>query len=319
MNFCTYFDKNYLSRGIALYQSLLRIKNFNFKLYIVAFDEFTYFFLKTRKFPFIEVVSYKDFEDDSLKKIKNSRSRLEYLWTCTPSIILFFLNKYKLKNCTYLDADLYFYSDPKKILKEYSKKSILITSHNYFEKYDQTKTSGKYCVQFLLFNNEINSKKIIINWRNQCIKWCYNRPVNNKFGDQKYLDNWTTKYKNVRVIEHLGFGVAPWNMQRFSFSKNYNKMQIKEKNYVYDLIFFHFHDITFLLNNKLIFLSSYQLSNQIKNIIYHPYLNEIIKIEKKYKIDFNNVEFNIKKIFNSIKFSIKLILNFKNIKFNLLN
>ena len=48
MNYCTYFDKNYLSRGLALYNSLLRNHKLKFHLYIVAFDKFTYNFLKKK-------------------------------------------------------------------------------------------------------------------------------------------------------------------------------------------------------------------------------------------------------------------------------
>ena len=50
MNYCTYFDKNYLSRGLALYASLLKNHKSKFHLHIIAFDKFTFDFLKKKKF-----------------------------------------------------------------------------------------------------------------------------------------------------------------------------------------------------------------------------------------------------------------------------
>lgn len=42
--FCTLFDSNYLDRGIALYNSILRVMD-SFKLYLFAFDEKSEMFL----------------------------------------------------------------------------------------------------------------------------------------------------------------------------------------------------------------------------------------------------------------------------------
>jgi len=109
MNYCTYFDKNYLSRGLALYASLLKNNKNKFHLYILAFDRFTYDFLKKKNFKFITCVYFQDFENKELKKVKKKRTIVEYFWTCTPFVIFFFIKKYKLNSCTYLDADIYFF------------------------------------------------------------------------------------------------------------------------------------------------------------------------------------------------------------------
>ena len=41
----------------------------------------------------------------------------------------------------------------------------MITKHNYSAKYDQSKTNGIYCVQFLFFKNDIIGNKILMDWR----------------------------------------------------------------------------------------------------------------------------------------------------------
>jgi hypothetical protein len=57
-------------------------------------------------------------------------------------------------------------------------------------------------------------------WRDRCIEWCYARSEEGKFGDQKYLDDWTTRFDSVHVLEHLGGGIAPWNVQQYSFYRD---------------------------------------------------------------------------------------------------
>ena len=47
--FCTLFDSNYLDKGIALYNSMLRVMD-SFKLYIFAFDEKSEEILRRKQF-----------------------------------------------------------------------------------------------------------------------------------------------------------------------------------------------------------------------------------------------------------------------------
>ena len=155
-------------------------------------------------------------------------------------------------------------------------------------------------------------------WKKKCIKWCYNRIEGNKFGDQKYLDSWPRKFSGVQVATHLGAGVAPWNVKRFKIKKNKNFF-ILENGKSHQVIFYHFHDLRFFLNKNLAFLSSYDLSQEVIDKIYNPYIKNIISIEKKYKLNFNanlgktNSNF-LHKLFLYIKLSIKLLINYKNFK-----
>ena len=70
-------------------------------------------------------------------------------------------------------------------------------------------------MQFLYFKNNLIGNKILRDWRNKCLNWCYNRVEKNKFGDQKYLDIWPKKFNQVFVSDHLGAGLAPWNLTDF--------------------------------------------------------------------------------------------------------
>jgi len=192
-NFCTLFDTNYLSRGIALYRSLKNVCD-DFHIYIFAFDNTCFNILTKMNLEKATIISLKDFEDKELLNVKSSRTKAEYCWTSTSSTILYVLQKYKVDSCTYLDADLYFYSSPEPIFNELTDNSILITEHRYSPKYDKSKKSGKYCVQFITFKNDEYGLKSLEWWRERCIEWCYNRFEDGKFGDQLYLDDWTTRF-----------------------------------------------------------------------------------------------------------------------------
>ena len=68
MNYCTYFDKNYLSRGLAHYASLIKNHKSKFHLYIIAFDKFTYDFLKKKILNLLHVFIIRTLKVNSLKK-----------------------------------------------------------------------------------------------------------------------------------------------------------------------------------------------------------------------------------------------------------
>ena len=278
-NYCTLFDSNYLTRGLAMYETLKEHSG-DFHLYIFAFDTASYTLLKKLDLEFVTVVSLQEFEDEELLSIKDSRSAGEYCWTCTPSTIKYCIETYGLDSCTYLDADLYFFDNPEVLIEEMGDKSVLITEHRYTPEYDQSTTSGIYCVQFMTFKNDENGMKVLNWWRDACNNWCYARFEDGKFGDQKYLDDWTTRFEAIHVLENLGGGVAPWNIQQYDVSSD-----------DFNLIFYHFHNFKFL-NNDRVELGKYRLRDRDIRLLYKPYILHLQEIAKKLKeIDPNN-DFN---------------------------
>jgi hypothetical protein len=193
--------------------------------------------------PYVIVVTLTEFENNELLDVKKTRTRQEYCWTCTASLIYFLIKKYNLDECTYLDADLLFFDDPKIILDEMKEDSVLLTKHLMADGSKKTEQVGRYCVQFMPFKNDVRGMTALSWWKDKTIEWCYARIENGKFGDQKYLDDWTERFSGVHVMEHIGGGVASWNMFRYRIENKNDKFYIGEKNKtrVYPLIFFHFH------------------------------------------------------------------------------
>jgi hypothetical protein len=280
-SFCTLFDSNYLSRGLAMYESLKKhLKDFH--LYIFPFDDKCFEVLKKINLDNITLISLKEFENEELLKIKSTRTKTEYCWTCTPSIIDYCISNFDLSICTYLDADLYFFSSPEILLNEMGNNSIIISPHRYTDKYDQTKASGKYCVQFVSFRNDKNGLTALEWWRQSCIDWCYARVEDNKFGDQKYLDDWTSKFEGVHELKHLGGGVAPWNVQQYNtfYKKNILFGKVRSTDEIFIIVFYHFHGLKYF-QNDIISLGSYELRKNINKNIYDKYIDHLENIRIK--------------------------------------
>ena len=173
INYCTLFDHNYLSRALVLYESLKANCNYDFTLYFLATDDLAYEWLKNNNYEHIIVNSLNDLKTEYpvLERLQKERSRAEFSWTLSSFSIQFFLRKYSLDSITYLDADLCFYDDPKVLFEELTNESVIITPHNYTPCYDQSATSGRYCVQFMYFKNNIrfvNQISCRIEAVNQC-------------------------------------------------------------------------------------------------------------------------------------------------------
>lgn len=245
-----------------------------------AFDQKSDRILRALRRPHLTVVSMAEFEDQELLRVKNIRSRVEYCWTCTPSIILHVLERFGADRCTYLDADLWFYADPSVLLDEMGNNSVLITEHRYTARYDKSRKSGKYCVQFISFRNDDNGLTALRWWRDRCNEWCYARIEDGKFGDQKYLDDWTTRFDGVHVLQHRGGGLAPWNIQQYSLKPSDSGFTITEtaSGREFDLIFYHFHYVRYY-SNGLVDLGRRTLSKPVLDHLYKPYMRELDRLK----------------------------------------
>ena len=147
--YCTLFDSNYISKGIALYLSLERHTD-DFLLYVMAMDRKCEKMLKNMDFAHMHV-------------------------ECIASVGL--------------------------------------TPH-----FINNTIFGVYCVQYVYFKRDEDGEKCLNWWKNECLKWCYSKLEDGKYGDQKYLDY----MKNMFSI-HQG---RRWPIVFF----HYNGVNVKVEN-----------------------------------------------------------------------------------------
>jgi hypothetical protein len=237
IHYCTYFDRNYLTRALALHGSLVRHSP-SFTLWALCFDDDAHAAVAALELDGLRAISLTEFErfDPDLLAVKPTRSAVEYYFTSTPTLPLFVLNQAQDADAvTYLDADLLFYSSPEPIFEELADGSVLIIPHRFPARLRRLELHGTYNVGLLTFRNDMRGRAVLERWRQQCIEWCYDRYEDGRFADQGYLNDWPSM-PGVVVSEHVGAGLAPWNFMQYRVDLAADPPTVDGQ----PLIFYHF-------------------------------------------------------------------------------
>ncbi len=131
--YCTYFDHNYLSRGLALYHSLQRHAP-GARLWVLCLSDECHRTLAALGLPNLVFRSLAEFEaeDPEVAATRSTRSTIEYYFTCTPAWMRHVLShEPDAEWVTYLDGDLFFFESPEAIYRELQDASVAIIPHRY--------------------------------------------------------------------------------------------------------------------------------------------------------------------------------------------
>ena len=256
-HYVTLFDSVFLPQGLALHHSLLEHGG-DCLLWVLCLDQECFHALNKLQLPQMCLLDLEQLETADLLAVKNDRSRAEYCWTLTPwSIQWVFESEPSAPRVTYVDADVFILKNPSPIYDEFdaSNCAVMLTEHGYAPEYDQTPTSGRYCVQFLPFARG-EGERVLRWWRDRCLEWCYARFENGLFGDQKYLESFEHVFPGqVHVARFNRYFQAPWNASIHPFS---------------DAILYHFHGLR-VVSWRLLFLVRYPIPAPTLEYVYRPY------------------------------------------------
>ena len=127
-HFVTLFDSRFLLLGLTLHASLQKVAP-DSHLWVICIDELVDEQIKKLNLENISTIPLWTIETDELKKVKPTRTVGEYCWTLTPfAPKAVFDMAPDAERVTYLDSDLFFFSNPDKFFYEFesSKKHVLI-------------------------------------------------------------------------------------------------------------------------------------------------------------------------------------------------
>jgi hypothetical protein len=278
IHYCTYFDRNYLTRAMALHGSLVRHSP-PFTLWALCFDDDTYAALEALQLAGVEPIRLAELEaaDPELVEVKGSRTTIEYYFTCSPSLPRYVMREHsEVQLITYLDADLLFYSSPQKIFEELGDGSVVIVPHRFPEHLRHLEVYGTFNVGLLSFRNDARGRAVLERWREQCLEWCFDRVEDGRFADQGYLDAWPGQ-PGVVVLQDPGAGLAPWNFMRY-------RIEPKAEPPLVDggpLIFYHFQGVRAIRPGLWdIGLDTYGFMDPaLRNRLYRRYIGELKSAE----------------------------------------
>lgn len=253
-HYCSLTDRSYLPRLLAMYESLKRHSSEAFTLHVLAMDAETEEALKSLRLESLTVMQWPG------PNRRKDHTWQEYCWLMASQWCDWLLMVRRLEELTYLDADLFFFGDPEVVFSEVGDCGVGIVPHRFIPSKRYLERNGLFNVGWVTFS-ELVGVAVCHAWAAQCLKWCYARNEEGKFGDQKYLDEWPKlPGQQCCVIQNIGAGLAPWNLANYELTEGPKVDGV-------NVLFYHFHEYE---HGKR--LTNYDLRPEDKRLIYEPYI-----------------------------------------------
>lgn len=310
---CTYFDINFLPRGMALLDSLEKNSE-DFLIYILALDEEVVKYFLELNNPNVKIITLAEYSKYFSISKEKYQDKKEFYFSLTPAICLYVLKVFRdVDLILYLDADVYLFNDLEIIYDEIGTASVAMCSQRL--PWYNSKKYGLYNVGVNAFRRDNVGIKCLEDWHEDCSSWEKGQK-NYKldfFSDQIWLDQWPKKYNNLKVIEHIGIDTAPWNAIQYRFTKREHQYYIDDK----PLVLYHFSSIKQLTKHKWHLNTTFTIFNLQNSLadIYKEYIKNIIKYDSEktddvIKLTFSgnklkNIVYSVLKIFHKHTITIK--------------
>lgn len=283
---CTVSDKNYLLKGLTLYESLMAKGN-NFILNYLCIDDISYKKLTSLNLPNLEVFHVSEFtEKDS---ILQDLMRKEYKYFCW-SLASYFQNELMKKlnqPLIYIDSDIFFYEPISDLLKEFGHNEIAIFRHRQFS-LNSVRPEGLFNVGVVYFKNTEVGKKVLSWWSDAVLMKKY--PNLSTCGDQKYLEEFPKmcSVDKIYIDGNIGHG-APWQWQLYDLSQYSIDNTLIWEGKKQKLFFSHFSQFEFhvsgyipsMMHHNYTPLNEYRKNINLK-LIYDNYFNKLKETNLKY-------------------------------------
>ncbi|NLW03546.1 MAG: hypothetical protein GX027_09855 [Clostridiaceae bacterium] len=254
--FCTVISRFRLYQAIALFCSLNEVIKDHIT-YVLCVDDETHRLISKMGWRRIRLLHICEL-NESLNKLKKNRRINEYCWTLKPLLIeAVFSRDPGIYRVTYVDADLFFFSDPSVIFKNQPSCSVLLSRGDIvipsLEPENKKKLQallGKYNSGFISFKRDETGLNCLRWWKKRCLESCVSKPEAGLFGDQKYLDEMPSKFSSVCEIHTPGVNIGHWNRALYHYSISDGKILAGGNR----LICYHFSGFRVLRSNRIIMI-----------------------------------------------------------------
>jgi hypothetical protein len=279
--YCTYFDSGYLSRGLALIQSL-RDHGDDSPVWVLALDDAANSYLDAAALPGVFTLTMDQIEaaEPLLPPLKAGRSRMEYIFTSTPLLMRWVLRQQPQDSVVvYLDSDLFFFDDPALVLDALGNGSVGIIEHKYPERVAARLAKyGRFNVGWVGIRSNLAGHECLDWWAASTLEWCFDKPDNGRYADQGYLDQFPSRFDGVVILPSTGFNLAPWNTAAASLELTGSGVLVDKSN---PLVFFHFHGLrrvgNWFVSSQLIYGAS--MGRVLRSAVYTPYARALAALD----------------------------------------
>jgi hypothetical protein len=235
--YCTYFDHNYLSRALLMMESLRRFEP-KAPIYVLTLSDLCEAILRELAPPHVEIIPLPTLESayPELASLKSQRKLIEYYFTLSPFLPHYLFANTTADRITYIDGDIYFFTSPRPVLDSLGEASVAITPHRFSFEYRNHVQYGLFNVAWITYRRCAEGLDCLNTYKAECTAWCYDRVEYGRFGDQKYLDTWPSRYSALKIIDDKGVNLAIWNLHNYMIRVKGGVVMIDND----PLVFYHF-------------------------------------------------------------------------------
>jgi hypothetical protein len=284
---CTYFDRNYLPQGIALYRSLERHAP-GFRMTMLCMDDSSLAIARKLELPAADVISAEDLIEfePRLAQARRDRGTVEFYYACTPWLVARTIETASAPGATYLDADMFFFADISTIYEEAPQASSMLIAHASGDERAEV-AHGRFNVCLVHFRSSSEGRAALRWWGESTLK--STRLGDGVWGDQKYLDEFPERFPATRVIASPGAAPAAWNIVGPRLERREGRLFIGG----HPLISYHFARFLAISRHLFVPIRREWLPRRVLRLIYWPYMTairsaieEITAVEPSYRVGY---------------------------------
>lgn len=280
--YCTYFDHNYLRKGLALYLSLRRqSRPQRAVLVVLALSERCEQILRRLSLPDLVIlpVAQLEQEEPRLLAAKGNREKVEYYFTLSPWLVKAALAAVpKAKRATYLDSDLYFFHSPYALWQEIGESPVVMVEHRFSPEYADKVIYGRFNVGWNTFDRSLVAQKALNWWAESCLDWCYDRVEGEKFADQGYLSIMYRDTPSTHILQYPGINLAEYNIDNYDLQLSKSGPSANG----YPVIYWHMHCLFELDNGGFkVMLRDDLLADPVIHWAYQHYVDQLRRLNSR--------------------------------------
>lgn len=249
LEYCTLFDANYLTQGLALYESI-DTHHRDYRLHVLALCGKSSAVLKRLGLPNVTLYTVAEVETLALRNMRSRLSNFEYACALKPNFMLRALHD--AEYVAYVDADSYFFNTGWLVIGPLRDGSapVAITPHRFAPAYEHFIKNGIFNAGLIYATRA--GIPCLEDWNHRCIT-----ERKGLMTDQRLLNDWPKQW-GAYIIEHKGFNLAPWNQIQYTYDMRRGIPYVNSQ----PLVLYHFHQGL---------KPSYILAPFVRTYLYKPY------------------------------------------------